>query len=212
MHIELLVEEPSAEAALQFLIPSIVGPETTFHIHTFQGKPHLLKRLPDRLKGYRDWLPPDWRIMVLIDADEQDCYKQKLDLDTIAYEAGLITRNMCRPGDAIQVFNRLAVQELEAWFFGDVEAIQSAYPEVSVNLAQQKGFRNPDTIRGGTWEALERVLQRAGYHAGGLRKIEAARQIAAHMQPQRNRSHSFRIFHHGLLELIHQGGDEQAQN
>ena len=51
--------------------------------------------------------------------------------------------------------------------------------------------RSPDEIKGGTWEAFEREMQRAGYFAGGLRKIEAARAIAAHMVPSRIRSPSF---------------------
>jgi len=97
--------------------------------------------------------------------------------------------------------NRLAVEELEAWFFGDVEAIAAAYPRVPRNLARKAPFRNPDRIKGGTWEALERVLQRAGHFPGGLGKIEAARAIARHMDPQRNRSRSFCVFRDALLEI-----------
>lgn len=36
MHIEFLVEEPSAEAALQNLIPTILGQDVSYEIH-----PHL---------------------------------------------------------------------------------------------------------------------------------------------------------------------------
>ena len=52
MHIEFLVEERSAEAALQNLLPRIFGSVATFTIHPYQGKPDLLKKLPIRLKGY----------------------------------------------------------------------------------------------------------------------------------------------------------------
>lgn len=38
VHIEFLVEEQSAEAALQELVPRIVGREITFALHVFQGK------------------------------------------------------------------------------------------------------------------------------------------------------------------------------
>ena len=44
---------------------------------------------------------------------------------------------------------------------------------------------------GGTWEALEHILQRAGYFACGVRKIEAARENAKFMLPEGNRSRSF---------------------
>ena len=41
---------------------------------------------------------------------------------------------------------------------------------------------------------------KAGYFSGGLRKIEAAEQIAPHMDPSRNTSHSFQVFRDALLE------------
>jgi len=56
------------------------------------------------------------------------------------------------------------------------------------------GFRDPDAIAGGTWEAMERVLKKAGYFRTGLRKVELARSVAAHMQIQQNRSCSFQAF------------------
>jgi hypothetical protein len=46
MHVEFLVEEPSAEAALQNLLPKIVGNVATFTIHPYQGKPDLFKNYP----------------------------------------------------------------------------------------------------------------------------------------------------------------------
>ncbi|WP_375341409.1 DUF4276 family protein [Lyngbya sp. CCY1209] len=52
-----------------------------------------------------------------------------------------------------------------------------------------------------TWEALERVLKRAGYHKGGLEKYKASGDIAQHMTPEVNRSQSFQVFYRSLLEL-----------
>jgi hypothetical protein len=94
------------------------------------------------------------------------------------------------------------VEELEAWFFGDVDALRKAYPGIPASLGERAGYRNPDAIRGGTWEALERELQRAGHHREGLAKIKAAREISAWMEPLRNRSPSFRTFREGLLGLV----------
>jgi hypothetical protein len=45
------------------------------------------------------------------------------------------------------------------------------------------------------------VLQGAGYFAGGLRKIEAAREVAARMIPPRNTSRSFCVLRDALIEL-----------
>ena len=201
MHIEFLVEESSAEAALNNLAPAILGPDVTFQVHPYNGKPDLLAKLPDRLRGYRPWLPADWRIVVLLDADEADCRQLKARMETIAHAAGLTTRSAAG-GAQFQVLNRLAVQELEAWFFGDVEALCAAYPRLDPNLAKRSRYRNPDAIAGGAWEALERELQRVGCAPGGLAKVATARAVSEHMQPERNRSHSFQVFQQGLLELI----------
>ena len=99
------------------------------------------------------------------------------------------------------VANRLAIAELEAWYFGDWDAVRAAYPKVSATVSSKANYHNPDDIAGGAWEAFERVLQRAGYFAGGLRKVEAARAVADHMVPSRNVSRSFRAFRDVLLEM-----------
>jgi hypothetical protein len=71
-----------------------------------------------------------------------------------------------------------------------------------VTLGKKEKYRNPDRIKGGTWEALERVLQRYGYYSAGLPKIEVARNISQHMMPKRNSSKSFNTFKSGLEALI----------
>jgi hypothetical protein len=202
MHIEFLVEEPSAEAALQVLVPRIVGAACSFRIHPFRSKSDLLVKLPQRLRGYRVWLPEDWRIVVLVDRDREDCRGLKGRLEQMARTARLATPSTFKSGSCACVVNRLAVEELEAWFFGDVEALVTAYPGVPLTLARRAGFRNPDGIGGGTWEALERVLQRAGYYAAGMPKIEVARTVARHMAPERNTSPSFRLFRDTLRRLL----------
>jgi hypothetical protein len=96
----------------------------------------------------------------------------------------------------------MAIEELEAWFFGDWEAMRQIYPRTPANLPSRQGFLDPDVITGGTWEALERVLQRHGYAPGGLRKIDTARAIGAVLDPHRNRSASFRAFHQAVIEAV----------
>jgi len=201
-HIELLVEEPSIEAALSELLPKILGVRATWTIHPFQGKNDLLVKLPSRLKGYAAWLTQDAFIIVLVDEDRENCRRLKQQLENAAIDSGLSTRDSRRNGDRIQVVNRIAVEELEARFFGDVPAMVRAYPGIPASLSEKEKYRDPDAIAGGTWEALERVLQKAGYFKGGLAKIEAARSIAGKMNPQHNRSKSFRCFRDALLTLL----------
>ncbi len=201
MHLEVLVEEPSAEEALKILIPRMLGADVSFAIHSFQGKKNLLDKLPARLRGYRYW-PDDTRIVVLIDTDNADCYGQKNKLEQIAHDAGLFTKtHRSKQDESFCLVNRLAIQELEAWFLGDIPAIRAAYPHIPKNLERKQRYRKPDAIRD-TWEELEKILQRAGYFKGGLKKIEAAKNIAPHMEPERNCSPSFQTFYQGLLEVI----------
>jgi hypothetical protein len=204
MHIEFLVEEPSCEAALQNILPKVFQSQTTFRIHPFRGKQDLLKKLPDRLRGYKAWIPESWRIVVLVDADEGDCHEIKAKLERAAIQARFITKSGVSPGSRFQVLNRLAIEELEAWFFGDTQALHAAYPRISLHLGNRARYRDPDAIIGGTWEALERELKRVGYFPGGLNKINAAREISKFMTPERNRSRSFQIFRHGLIEMTGQ--------
>lgn len=54
----------------------------------------------------------------------------------------------------------------------------------------------------GDWEAFERVMKKHGYFTTGLRKVEAAESIAAHINPDRNKSRSFSVFRRVLVEAI----------
>jgi len=198
-HLELLVEEPSMEAFLRALLPRLLPQDRTFEVHPFQGKSDLLGKLEDRLRGYAAWLPADWRIVVVVDRDDEDCRELKDRLESIARRAGLRTRT--RAGNAPwQLVNRIAIEELEAWYFGDWAAVCSAYPRASSNVPRRQGFRDPDAIAGGTWEAFERVMQEHGYFKGGLLKIEAARAIGANIDHARSSSRSFRAFSDAIIE------------
>ncbi len=196
----VFVEEYSMEAALEKLLPKILT-NADFEIRRFQCKDDLLKRLPERLAGYRAWLPDNWRILVLVDRDDDNCVELKEQLESIARASGLQTKTIAGAGNRFHVINRIAIEELEAWFFGDWQAVQAAYPRVPATIPRQAGFRDPDSILGGTWEALERIMQRAGYFKTGLRKLDCARAIAANMEPSRNASSSFQALHEALVAM-----------
>lgn len=202
MHIEFLVEEYSAEAALTNILPKLLGETASYAIHTFSGKPDLLMQLPKRLKGYRHWLPEDNRIVVLVDQDREDCLVLKAKLEEAARVACFTTKSAARGRSSFEVINRLAIEELEAWFFGDTEALVLAYPGVPPTIGCKAQYRNPDAISGGTWEALERVLKKAGYCPGGMPKVETARKISGCMDPDRNRSRSFQLFRDTLRQIV----------
>jgi len=198
-HLVLLVEEPSMEAFLRALLPRLLPQDRTFEVHPFQGKSDLLGKLEARLRGYAQWLPADSRIVVVVDRDDEGCRELKRQLESIARRAGLRTRTRSRNA-TWQLVNRVAVEELEAWYFGDWAAVRTAFPRASANVPRRQGLRNPDAIAGGSWEAFERVMQAHGYFKGGLAKIEAARAIGAHVDPARSSSQSFRAFSDAIAE------------
>jgi hypothetical protein len=168
-------------------------------VHPFQGKADLMGKLKARLCGYAQWLPKDWRIVVVVDRDDDDCEVLKAQLESMATAAGLVTRSRARDGQW-QLVNRIAIEELEAWYFGDWPAVCGAYPKVASGIPNQAAYRDTDAIRGGTWEAFERILQKHGYYKSGLLKLEVARSIGALLEPDRCRSRSFAVFRDAIAE------------
>lgn len=200
-HVEVLVEEPSMEAFLRELLPRVLPAGRTFAVYPFQGKSDLLGKLPDRLHGYARFLPDDWRIVVVVDRDDDDCHELKQRMEAMTKQAGLRSRS--RGGGASwQVVNRIAIEELEAWYFGDWQAVCDAYPRVSSSVRNQRAYRHSDAVAGGTWEAFERVMKRHGYFRQGLRKIEAARAVGKCVDAARSDSASFLCFHQAVMEAV----------
>ncbi len=202
--LEFFVEEQSMEIALSHLVPSILGAKDVLlnkdygmEVFNLNGKMALLKNLPNRLRAYHRFMQHDQYLFILIDRDDDNCKELKQQLEIIAKEALLPTRTVSP--NSFQVVNRIVIEELEAWYFGDVNAIKKAYPRY--NPKNPAKYRNPDEISGGTWEALGREL--AYYHRGEiLEKTRAAREIAPHMNPTINQSRSFQVFRDALLALF----------
>lgn len=199
-HLEILVEEPSMEAFLRVVIPKILGDSVTFNIYPYQCKDDLLKKLPSRLEGYANWLPETYRIVVIIDRDDDNCNALKGELDWIATTAGLKTP---KAGTKYwQIANRIAIEELEAWYFGDWDAVRTVYPRVKETIPNIAQYRDPDAIAGGTWETFERLLKQGGYFKNGIRKTEVARALGQQVTPEHNRSISFQKLRTVLLDAI----------
>ena len=112
-HVEVLTEEPSIEASLEVLLPRL-SPQATFAIHSFHNKQNLLKKLESRLRAYKEWVPKNYRIAVVIDRDNGDCRELKERLESLSIGSGLVTRTRIRDG-RWQVVNRIVfVYRVEA--------------------------------------------------------------------------------------------------
>jgi hypothetical protein len=201
-HIEVLTEEPSMARTLETLFSTHLPATLSYGIIQFNGVEQFFDRLPERLAGYRAWVTEEYRIVLLCDGDDEDCRARKGRIEKIALDAGFATKAAPAPDGGFAVVSRLAIEELEAWFFGDVPALCAAYPGVPASLGEQRRYRDPDAIRD-TAEALLRVLQGAGHYKGLTRlpKLEVAGAVSEKMEPATNRSRSFRVFWDTVIGL-----------
>ena len=202
MRVEFLVEETSAQAALEILLPRLLPEGCDFRIRPFDGWQDLLGDLKPLLRGYQRRIvhegETDLRVVVLLDGDGV-CARRKASVEAKAAEAGLLTRRTAGPGQPFHVLTPIVVQELEAWWLGDRAAIMAAYPHVKAQ--HFKGVaRDPDRLPKPN-ETLWQVLKQARYFAAGKRKSQWATDISRHLDPARNASASFRYFCAGLAAL-----------
>ena len=204
MHFEILVEDASGKTALDVLVPKIIGEKHTFRIYSYKGiggkipkdihkkadptKRILLDNLPRLLQGYGKKHDPHLTVVVVCDLDTR-CLKQfRQELDQALRQ--------CAPRPEARFC--IAVEEMEAWFLGNDEAILKAYPKAKT--AVLKTYRNDDICS--TWERLAdavypdgaNALRKKGWQAVGAEKSRWASAIAPHIDISRNRSPSFAYF------------------
>lgn len=171
MKIVFLLEEPSMKEVLNILLPKILPDNVFFQLVSHQGKSDLRKSIPNKLKN---WNEPDVKFVVLQDQDLNDCRALKQDL-----------KNLCDENRAgVQVC--IACKELEAWYLGDLSAVEMAY-DINLNKARKK-FKIPDTVDSPK-ERLYELLRGKGHS-----QISGARRIATYMNVSGNSSESFNFF------------------
>jgi hypothetical protein len=179
-HLVFLLEEPSAQDALQAWVPAWLPGDVQVHYQVFQGKQDLERKMVMRMRG---WLLPNTRFIVMRDQDSGDCKEVKAGLVKRCTEAG-------RP-DAIV---RVACRELEAFFLGDWVAVAQAYERPALGkLAAKATYRNPDGL-GSPSKELAR-------HLPGYQKRDGARRIAPLVDPERNKSASFHALRSAVIAM-----------
>ncbi len=180
MELVFMLEEPSAKNFLDRLLPRILPGEVTFITLQHEGKSDLRRSLPIKLKS---WLNPDTKFVVLHDQDANDCIAVKDVLVEICRRAG-------RP-DALV---RIACYELEAWYLGDFDAIQSVYPRFNAATVRNRArYRIVDNVIKPS-EDLKRLIPE-------FQKGTASRMIPNHIDIDNNTSSSFRSFTQGVRDI-----------
>ena len=160
----------------------------------------LLQNLPKLLKGYGKTFagyPNDYlaAVILLCDLDDKCMKAFREDLFEIL--------NACNPRPETR--SCFAIEEGEAWFLGDLNAVRSAYPQAS--NAVLNTYVN-DSICG-TWEKFAdavypggaQVLSAKGWQAVGAEKSKWAEKVPPHMNISNNNSLSFCYFRDKMREL-----------
>lgn len=213
MHIEVLVEDSSGAKLIEVLLPAVIGAQGaphTWRVHPYKGigrlpsglsvkadpaKRALLNQLPRLLAGYGK-TPGIDAVVVVLDSDGRD---RKVFLN----ELKALLRK-CRP--APHTLFRLAIEEMEAWFLGDRQALLAAYPRAKKDIL---GRYEQDSVCG-TWELLadavhpggSAAIRKAGWPLPGQLKHEWAEKIGPQMDIDRNQSPSFGKLRDGLRRLV----------
>jgi hypothetical protein len=214
MHIEILTEDSSGKALLEHLLPKLVGPYGEPHswrIIKFGGIGHLpkgmhdgdpkkrtlLNKLPAILRGYARTDSVD-AVLVILDSDKRDCSAFLTELRDTAAVSGADGKTMFR----------LAIEETEAWYFGDAAALLLGYPKAKQTIIDR--YRQDSVC--GTWELLADAIHtggsvailKTGWPLPGQIKHEWANRIGPHMNPDANQSPSFGKLRDGLRRLTAQ--------
>lgn len=213
MHIEVLVEDSSGATLIGTLLPAVIGDfdsPHTWRILRYKGigrlppglsvkadpaKRALLDQLPRLLTGYGR-TPGIDAVVVVLDSDRRDCKSFLKELHTL--------HQRCRP--APNALFRLAIEELEAWYLGDRQALLAAYPRAKKDVLSRY---HQDSVCG-TWEVLadavhpggSAALQKEGWPLPGEIKHGWAERIGPRMNIEQNLSPSFCKFRDGLRRIV----------
>lgn len=184
--IEILTEEPSMGNFLRVILPKVLPEDYAVDVNCFirphEGKSHLKKSIPRKMKAYPHFGYPV-KVLIIQDQDSNDCKKLKKELSAL-----------CKNSFSIPYVVRIACRELENWYLGDLDAVELVYPE-SKATRYRKGakFKNPDSGFGSN--ELKLLSKR-------FSKSHASKEIPLHLDIESNKSPSFKQFIIGLEKLI----------
>ena len=163
MHFEFLTEDKSSKEAMSILIPKLLGNSVSYKIINYKGLGHipknmhpktdpckrkLLDQLPKILRGYGR-SPNCGTVVIICDLDKRNKQEFLLELQGIL--------NDCSPKP--KTLFCLAIEEFEAWYLGDTNAIKKAYPLAKIGVLNN--YIN-DSICG-TWELLADAVYKGGH-------------------------------------------------
>lgn len=178
-----LVEEASAAALLQTLLPRIISSGIGWRVVPFEGKQDLERQITRRIRAYQN---PYAKFIVLRDQDSHpDCRRLKANLLGLCAQSG-------RQQDCMV---RIACTELETFYLADLAAVEAALQVGGLGRHQQnRKFRAPDKLANPSTEL--RTLTRGRYQ-----KVAGSRILGAVLDLENTRSASFQHLIQGIRKL-----------
>jgi hypothetical protein len=215
MHIEILVEDSSGAKLLEVLLPQLLGAQGephTWRLHSYKGigripagltakgdpaKRILLDILPKALRGYGKTPGVD-AVVVVLDADKRDHKVFLTELNSVADACNAASKTLFR----------LAIEEIEAWYLGDRNALLGAYPrakrEVLDRYVQDSACGTWELVADAVYPGGSAAIKKAGWPLPGQVKHEWAEKIGPLMSLDQNVSPSFGKLRDGLLRVVSQ--------
>jgi hypothetical protein len=167
-----MIEEYSMKVLLEGLLPRFF-PGLNFLCVSHEGKQDLEKSIPRKLRA---WKEPGVRFIVVRDNDGENCTQLKQRL-----------AELCREGHRPDSIVRIACQELEAWYLGDVEALAEAFGDDGLrNLNTKERFRDPDAVVQPARALMDLIPE--------FQKVSGARRMAQTLRRDASTSRSFQVF------------------
>lgn len=207
MHLEILIEDSSGKALLEHLMPKIINCEgVSYKIREFVGRGHIPKKPSPNIKNktllgsipsYFEGLSYVDALVIVLDSDNNNCQ------DLLYRLKELEARCQKRPRT---VLFRLAIAEMEAWYFGDREALQRAYPDVDQKILD--GYKQDSVCD--TWERLAEAIGYAkevkamkdSIALSGPFKHQLAQKLGPLMNVEKNTSPSFCKLRDGIRRIV----------
>ena len=189
--LEILVEEPSIAEVLRVILPKVLpegwklGQNCTIRYH--EGKQDLQLSVPRKIRvaSQKDITTG---FIILQDQDSSDCHELKAKLVNMCEEAQ-------RGFNVVPYKVRIVCHELEAWYLGDMDAIEKVFPRFHTdNYRNRQKFRHPDHCVNPKLE-LKRLVS-------DYSQITTAREIAQHMDIRNNKSQSFQCFISSIRQML----------
>ena len=180
INLVFMLEEESAASFLEALLPRILPASVSFQCIPHEGKSDLQRSIPRKLRA---WRAPNSFFIILHDLDNNpECMDLKNRL-----------RQLCAQARHAPLI-RIACRELEAWYFGDLDAVAMAFPQFNAaKYKNKREYRRPDAIVKPS-EELKKICK-------GFNKGSAARIAPQHMDIDNNKSVSFKHMIEGVKDF-----------